>query len=424
MAAPSQDLLHSMTDDIAARVAAELAAVEAQNVGRESVSLWNKIDGSGDPALENHFQPLASAVDKHTLPEQFHAPAARIFIGGQRGEFLGALPGFVVTEAGGSHTSFAAYLEAVSASLHPLAAEVLRARNTTVPPARVFPPAYQARPPARVYAGTDGDLTDVTAALAAVAGDPVALLAEEGAVAYFGSPHRSTALALALETLADPEIEFAATYWNGSAWAPLPGLADGSDGFTERGVLAWTLPGDWVRSYHDASDPPEELADRARLYYVRLERLAGEEGEGGTAPEAILASLVTRPVLAGNNHLGVQQPPLALGTVTDANEVEVTPLLAPDPARFAPAASLRLRALTEIGETITLTFSYLNQAGEEKTQEQAPWSAPDAGDTLPLVLAAGDTGVTAIRAAGWAATVAATRGVFAVEVLEARTPAL
>lgn len=71
-------------------------------------------------------------------------------------------------------------------------------------------------------------------------------------------------------TFATPGVQNAAVtlaweYWNGSAWAALSGVVDGTAGLTQDGVVTWTIPGDWVAT----------SVNSVSQFYVRVRFTAG-----------------------------------------------------------------------------------------------------------------------------------------------------
>lgn len=434
MGFPSASQVHSFTDDLAARLAADLAAVRSEQQPRTVASLFDLVDGSADPDVQNALGAAALAVDAFGLPENLKgalvtSPGGLVFRPDYRA-LTKALSDLAKSAAGGGYDDLEAALVARSAVLHPLAAEVERARagETTFTAAddvtTVAAPAYACIRPTRLYRGTDGSWTDDTADAQSATAADVPLLAANGDKILLGSDRPFTQVVFGLSTLGSHDAAWSVKYWNGNAFAAVAGLTDNSVGLTKNQNVKWTLPADWTRTARDGSG--NALADTARLYYLELTRTAVTLT---TPPVATVVSLAPEPILnASGAHLGVPaatpQPPLAIVRVTASDTVVVEAPAVVAHARFKEpaAAQLVLRALTPIAGTVALVLSYVDAAGANQTQLQSTWSSIDPLDTLAALLVG--AGLRSVRTTGNTSTHTAVDGVFAVEVTDIRSLAL
>jgi hypothetical protein len=425
MGTPSAAFWQSSTDKLAARFRQALNALPNEYLGSTTADLWDLLDAEGDPDLVAALITSFVACDRQSMPENMQTALSSLMTRGSFKNVASALLSYLRSSAGGA-TTLAAFLAASGATTHPLAAEIIRTVQGGADPflsggapISVFPPNYIAPFPDHVYMGTDAAQVDKTSQAANSPPADLPLFAANGDALYVGSRYQFTGMVAALSTLASATITPSVKYWNGSAWAAVSGLSDQSVGFTKNERITWTLPADWERSNKDASGAA--LGAKERLYYIRISR---GNAAGITTPVGTCITLFGSPVLQGTTkHLGVDQPlPLAICRITAANTMAIEVLTAPDRTRFT-APAIRLRALTPIGADLTFTISYTDQGGTNRTQAQSSWTAPAALGTKAVNLGAG-TGVNAILPTGWGVATTATEGIFAVEVVEARTPAV
>lgn len=120
---------------------------------------------------------------------------------------------------------------------------------------------------------TAGDLFSDSPAV----GDCVIASSPSGAVFNNGlydtfHPNLTTVMAYTSAT-------FAFEYWNGSAWAALPGLVDNSSGFTVNDAISWTIPAD-IRA--GGTIGTNNLASRYFFIRARITAISGcTEGGAG-----------------------------------------------------------------------------------------------------------------------------------------------
>lgn len=388
------------------------------------------MDASGDAAVEAALMPAALACDVAGLPESHFATLQAVLQHPPLRAFASAVNQLVTSASGGGYGSFRAYLVDKSAKLHPLAGELFRAvlgepcftSSSTV--LGVSNPTYSATFPDRVYVGADGSLSaETTDAQSATTAD-VTLFGSNNHTLYVGCDRKFNAVVVALSTLANTSITPTFQYWNGSAWATLT-VTDSSSGFTKNDAITFTAPSDWSRCYKDSGGTA--FADLARLYYVRIARTASSVGTPpvGTCV-TVLPTYVAYGAATASPHLGIQQPPLALCRITAASTMTVTLPANIDYTRFAEPvgteSKLRLRALTPIAQNLTVTLAYVNASGSNASTAQSAWTAPAALGTATLSLTSSD----ALRSVRTSSTVStsATEGVFAVEALPIRDPAV
>lgn len=421
MGAPSQTVIQSLSDGVAARLQSILSGITAAASGLSNSPLWDVIDASGDPDVENALGSYALALDRSALPEDYADAVEFALSRAEDARLITALSDLV---AAAGYADFEAYLTDKSATVHPLFAELTRkvlgesvfTESSDV--TTVFAPGYACIAAARAYTGADGSLTDDTTDAGDADTADVALFASDDHTLYIGSPHKFDRVVIALSTVASATIEPTIQYWNGSAWATLS-ATDNTAGLTRNDVITFTAPSDWSRCNTDAGGTA--FGDKARLYYIRIARTADSLV---TPPVATCIRVSPASVVnASGTHLGVAQPPLALVRVTAADTVSVDAVAGVDYTRFAePGVSLR--ALTPISQNLTVTLSYVDQTGTDATKAQTAWTAPAALGTKSCTLNTGDTGVRSIRSTGFAVSTNATEGVFEVYVAESRTPAL
>jgi hypothetical protein len=132
MGFPSKTEIEAYTDDVAARLAANLVGFRTEYQPRTVVTLFDLVDASADPDVQNALGPAAFDLDEQSLPENLatallNASAGLAYRPKYRA-FLEALSNLAKSAAGGAHTNLEAALFARAAVIHPLAAEVERSR--------------------------------------------------------------------------------------------------------------------------------------------------------------------------------------------------------------------------------------------------------------------------------------------------------
>lgn len=80
---------------------------------------------------------------------------------------------------------------------------------------------------------------------------------------YFGHNEEFSQLKLELSQDGVGTWTIVWEYWNGSSWAALSGVTDGTSGFTTDGIVSWTIPGDWDDTTINSQGPFRYV--RARL---------------------------------------------------------------------------------------------------------------------------------------------------------------
>lgn len=425
----SKTQIEAWTDDLAADVSLALAGMRSHVSPRTVNNLFDLIDASADPALQNYLGASALSVDVFGLPENLATALAHLNLRGPWRNTLRDLDGYAKTADGGSYANLRAALTALGAQIHPLAAEIERLRvsesiftlssDVTV----VAPPAYACVRPTRVYTGVDGSWTDDTTDATSATPADVAVFASNNTKVLIGSDRPFTQVIIGLSTLSSADCGITVKYWNGTSFVTVT-PTDNSVGLTKNQNIKWTLPTDWTRTHLDGSG--NALADKARLYYLEITRTTVTVV---TPPVATCISLVpTAIVNASGAHLGVPaatpQPPLAIVRVTATNTVVIEQISEIAYTRFRePSSGLVLRALTPIASTLDLTLPYVNQAGANGATVQTQWTSMDALDTLAVALTSTD-GLRNVRTSGQSSTNTATDGVFEVALNDLRTPAV
>ena len=429
MGSPSKTLVEALTDGIAARMQLDLDGYKSEFAAQTLTSLWDQVDASGDPAVENALGEVSLGIDEHSLPENHKSALSHICNRPAYRAWAAALSTLVRSAAGGSHANLRAYLVALSAKLHPLFGELARtvlqeaAFTSSGVVLGVSNPTYGAIFPNRVYQGADGALASETSdALSAGTAD-VTLFASDDHTLYIGCDRVFQGIVVALSTLGSADAVCTFQYWNGAAWATLT-VTDSTVGFTKNSLISFTPPADWSRSYKDASSVV--LADKARLYYVRIARTANTLVTPPVGTAITLIPTVVPTAVGGTKHLGITQPPLAICVITDTNTMTVTIPASIDYTRFAhpltAEGKLRLRALTPLTADATVTLAYKDAADVNGSAAQSAWTAPVALNTKAIALT-GTDGLRSVRTTSTVST-ASTEGVFVVESLEIRTPAV
>lgn len=433
MGAPTKTQFESFSDQIAADIAAGMAGFRSEYNGKTVKSYYDLVDASGDPFVEDALIGPAIAMDEKSLPLLAYNWLPRIYNRPEIQAMIRALRTLVTSPDGGAYSSFRAYVVDKSVKVHPLYGE---AHNFLYPGdfissqvvAGFGNPTYGAVNASRVYRGADGSLAEETADAASTSTADVTLTPTNGHSVYVGSDRPFSAVSFGFSTLGSDNITATIKYWNGSTWATLT-CTDGTTGFTKNGVITFTPPSDWTRTYQDlgGTDFPN---DKNRLYYLRINRT---NATGVTPAVASLIQLVPTyaPLAASSSkHLGIAQPPLALFQITGVDTVTVTIPASIDYTRFAaPLGSenkLRLRALTPITDDVTLTLAYKDGtgtgAGATKSQAQSAWSTIAAGGTKTIALAGSDALKSVLNTS--TVVTAAVEGAFVLEAVEIRTPAV
>lgn len=433
MGVPSKSQVESITDQIAAIIAADLAGYKSEYTSGKTVNaLAVLVDGFGDQTLEAVLMPYALAVDAMSLPEN-HFTALADIVGKRTAlqNFATALNNHVKSTApgGGGFASLRAYLASVSGYCHPLYAELHRA--VTDPDSftsasvvgGVSVPTYSAIFANRVYRGTDGSLaSELTDSMSAATAD-VTLLPSDDMALYIGCDRKFEQVIIALSTVATEDNTLTFQFWNGNAWATLT-VTDNTVGLTRNDTITFTAPTDWTRHYKDAGGTA--FAALEPLYYVRIARTADTVNTPAVGTCITVVPTYAPSATGASTHLGIQQPPLAICRISAANTIVVSTPVNVDYTRFchplSSQAKIRIRALTPISANVTLTLAYVDQAGANGSQAQSAMSTIAALNTAVVSLTNTTDGLRSVRSASSAAT-SATSGVFAIEVSEIRTPA-
>jgi len=413
----SQTAFHNVSDRIAAKLQQDFDNLIEAGLTNTGSGLYALVDGTGDPEIEGALVNYANAFDKAPLWENAETLLIDLLGRTVYADIARQIESQVKTYGG--YASLDAYCTGVSAVLHPLAAELFRRHlgESILSAANVFAPQYGVVSADRAYAGADGALVDVTTDLSDADVGDVNLFAADDHMLYLGLRAKPSRLALGLSTLASATMTPLFYYWNGSAWTALT-VTDGSTGLSAHGILSWTVPTDIGRTNVDRAG--NAFADTSPLYYIAIRRTADVLV---TPPVATCARLVPAAAVNGSGlHLGVRQPPLAIGVITANDALTVTPIVGAEYTRFTSPA-VRLRALNAFGAAATLTVSYTDQDGGAKTQAQAPWN-PAALGTVGVTLNGADTGVRAVSSTGWVVSTVGGRGVFVVESVPVRSPAV
>lgn len=417
-----------LTDRLAARVEGAVVAPAASMLtdNAEAGLAWYVDESSDDPLFQAALLDPAARIDRLAL-----APNLRAYLDPLVGMtawqgVIRAMSEYVQGEAGGSHASLGAWIADTGALVHPLAAEIIRkvlgesAFGTADAIVGAMHPPMMPCAFDRVFKGAMGTLTDITDNMATVAAlSQETVFAADGDILALGSRHRFGSALLELDGLSSADVDLTAHYWNGADWVALD-LTDPTTGLTiNAGIISWDIPADWVPTRNDMDDPPNVFSDDAEeeLYYILLQR---NEATVVTPPDILwLQHLPEAITHADGNLYGIAQPPLAVVTITDANECVVTPVQSAGYNRFGPPGVannvLKLLAVTTIGENVTFTLGYTNQAGAAGTKAQTAWTATiNPGDTKNLALDTDDTGIRSVDPDTCAITTAATTGVFLV----------
>ena len=419
-------MFETLTDRLTGRVQAAITtpAPEMLSANTEEGLAAYIDEGSEDPLFQAAMLPLAANVDRQVLAPNVRAYLDSMLNNSTWKAFLQGLNAYVISENGGSHATFAAWLNSESATAHPLAAELIYAAlgeaafGMTDAIVGAMHPYMKLISFDRVFVGTMGALADDTADAASVAVGDVAIFIADDDIVAFGSRHRFNRIFVELGTLASQDAEMHAYYWNGADYVELS-LTDHTTGLSVNGgLIEWTMPADWVPANNDMQGTPARFhADfEEELYYVILQR---QSDAMVTPPIATWFQMIPEAITDSAGRLyGVDQPPLAFVRITAQNEATIVAVQDAQYDRFVPPGvgnnELKLVALTKFAQNITFTLPYTDENGVASTKAQAAWNAAiAAGDTHNLTLDT-DTGVRAVTPG--AATIATdnTAGIFAV----------
>lgn len=421
----TKTVFEALTDKLARRVVAAIETPAGDMLaGNTTAGLAQYIDtATDDPYLQTALLRAAAAVDRAPLGSGLAAYLNDALDVTAWKDLCAAISAYVTSADGGAYASFAEYLSAVGATVHPLAAELFRKHLsagafTTSAGAVVgaMHPTMSTFDFDRVYVGTQGSLADETTDLGApTGGTEVEVFTLDNDVVVLGSRRKFSAIALDIATLASADVGLVAYYWNGTAWEELS-VTDRTTGFSANGgLISWTIPADWEPCNMDMQGTPFDAAQMGAYYYIILQRT---EDTVVTPPEVTWFQAIPEPVTFDGRLYGIEQPPLALVRITGENLCEVTVLNDAAWQAFVPPGvgnnELKLLALTDIGASLTFTLGYTDQDGNAATKAQTAWSSPNAGDTKNLTLVTNDTGVRAIDADTCAISTTATSGVFAI----------
>lgn len=421
----SDTILETITDRLAQRIAA-VSTTPAPNVlaANTNGGLAQYLDAAtGDASLQGALLAPLASIDRQVLAPNYYTMMNQLVANAGWTALFTAIGAYVKSADGGGYASFAAYIADVGGQLHPLVGEVCRAALTencftvgsTV--AGVLPPLMDAVSFDRVYTGAQGTLVDDTTDAGDVGAADVTFLTADNDIIAFGSRHRFDTLLMDLSTVASADAEINAYYWNGTAWTALS-LTDTTTGFSvNTGIITWTLPTDWEPCAYDMQGTPAvfDTAEEGEYYYVVIQRTADALAPAPTAtwfkliPEAITNS-------AGALY-GVDQPPLAIVEITGVDTCTVTVVQDPDGRFEWPGIAnneLKLVAITDFTNDITLTLAYTDQDGNAASDVHTAWAgAIAAGDTKNVTLDSGDTAIQGVLATTSVVT-ANTAGVFLV----------
>ncbi len=453
MAALTKTSIEAITDKVAAMAQAKINAHATMQSGHTIESLYKLLDALGDQDAEIALGSALNRCDESILTEnaayhtyQYGTGTSNDSLPTLKNAVLDAaskgvystLNSYINSENGGD-TSFAAFLAAVGAYLHPVFAEIAYGANSaaftsggTSP--NVYSPAYDTENAKAVYVGVPGTFIDKTVD----AGD-----VGEGDFEYFTSNNdeivighdRPFYLAIQNGTLANVDCGVEWYYSaGGSTYTQLTegtNLTDYTDGMTKSGLIIPTITG-WTRTNVDSGGNYFAATDLVPRYYLRMKRTTNTVG---TPPVGTQISIIPDPVYDGTRLSGlVTQPPLAILRITAANTISVLTgsNLEANRVQFAAPGSLRLKCLAVQGTPAAisaLTIPYTDQSGNADSKAQTiNWTPSGSGDEEPssayLALNTSDTGVRQILAATWAITTTMTNCTLAVVNKIPRTPAL
>lgn len=123
--------------------------------------------------------------------------------------------------------------------------------------------------PSAAIADDGGVYTNQTTAANSNTSDDMILLPATPAVNdayYFGHNEQFSKLRLDLSQLGVGTWTLTWEYWNGSTWASLSGVSDGTNNFTSDGVVSWTMPGDWTDKTVNSQGPYKYVRARVSAY--------------------------------------------------------------------------------------------------------------------------------------------------------------
>ena len=424
----TKSIFETLTDKLVGRaiVAIETPAPNMLAANAEA-SLTHYLDGATtDPYLQAALLSPAAAVDRQVLRRNLADYLDDMFSPSAWDNLCRAMNTYVQSTNGGGYASLAAYVDDVSAKVHPFVAEIFRAcidEGCFSLSGAITGPMHPLMDTAafdRFYTGAQGSLTDDTTDAGDTDTADVPFFAADNDVIVLGSRSRFNRILCDLSTLASSDCAVTAYYWNGTAWTALS-ITDLTTGFSVNdGMISFAVPPDWEPTCYDMQGTPEvfDTAEEGEYYYVIIQRT---EDTVATPPVATWFRTCPEAVVTSSNKLyGVDQPPLALVRITDVNTCLVTAIQDAQYDRFeCPGVAnneLQLVAINLFSENITFTLGYTDQEGNAATKAQTAWTTPAAGGTKVLALDTGDTGVRAVSATTCAVTTTATSGIFAIVV--------
>lgn len=419
MALLSKTNIERITDSLAAGAKTSLAGLRQSSACPVNRSFYELVDNLGNPDLEVFLKDSSNNLDKAIYDSDAltRDRVAPIF-----GDLVQRLGAHVSQD--GSYSTFDSYLTGIGAQVSPAFAAIAAAPSALgigLSPANVYAPSYGAGAFDKVFAGTEGALTDVTTAAANGTAADVPLFAANGDVVYLGMDTKPTTALLhitaALSTLASVSVGLIAKIWDGQAWIVLTTTDGdttgsygniGTKGFTQSGVIKFAKPVSWERTSKSPSSADISSTDYTPRFYVRLERTA--------------TTVATTPVATMFRRM---QQALGLVAITAANTATFIAGSGVDIAKYDPANLLTLRALSPISASVTATIEYTNRAGTTlRSAAQSAWSSIAADSVFPtggtyLALQAASEGVRSVT--GVSVVTTATSGLFVVESVQART---
>lgn len=124
---------------------------------------------------------------------------------------------------------------------------------------------------AAAIADDGGSMTDETTEANSATADDMTLLPADPVVDdayYFGSSDPFDKVNLNISTAGVGSWTIVWEYWNGSSWKAIPGVTDGTDGFTQSGTKAiwWAAPEDWATTTVNAQGPYYYVRGRVSVY--------------------------------------------------------------------------------------------------------------------------------------------------------------
>ena len=423
MGALSAALFQSITDRLAARVEEVISGSANTLSANAETGLGRTLDeGTDDLLMKQALLDELVTADRQLLAPNYKTFLHQLLGNNEWKQVHRAIADWVTDSNGNDAASFAAFLSAVSATVHPIYAEVARKVSGTAfmlsgAVVGAMHPYMQTRAFDRVLYGTEGSLADATAATSNPDDPDTTVIAASGDIIALGSRYKFGYILLDLPTLATGDVGLTAEYWDGTSMQTVS-LTDRTTGLSVNGgIISFTIPDDWVPFNKDTQGTPVKLHDAAEeeLYYIILTGATTQATDPVVnwfqhIPEAVYYS--------GTTLYGVPQPPLALCRITAADAMTVTPIQSADHTRFVvpddAVNALKFRAITGITGTVIVTFAFVDGAGASKTELQASWGSPAADGTHNVTLGT-NTGVRSVPATGHTKAGTATAGVFVVE---------